>query len=70
MSLKFICFFFRQLEQFNSTLNDELEMYRNMDSLIMQQYMLIETSDAIAASQPDFNHIKEQAANVNKKFNK
>lgn len=57
-----------QLEQFWSVLNDELEMYRNMDTFVGQHSLALETAAELLSQPPDDQHIKEQAANVNSKF--
>lgn len=58
-----------QLEQFNCALNDELDKYNKMDSVIKIQNDAIEVVEATLAAQPDSNYIKELAANINTKFN-
>lgn len=61
-------FHFLQLEQFYTTLNDELDKYKTMENFLIQQSGSIELVATTVSNPPDHNYIKEQAARVDAKF--
>ncbi|KAJ6648631.1 hypothetical protein Bhyg_03862 [Pseudolycoriella hygida] len=59
---------FMALEQFMSTLRDELDMYKNMDSLIQNQSNAIVVAEELISGQPDIDYIKKFEAIVKTTF--